>query len=376
LRHEEFTYFFLIFSTSCARDVTNTDQVFPIWHKKIDLELRKAIKDYPIPGIVVLVGTKEKILFQKSYGHLSFKREKKVSIDTLYDIASITKLFTAVSIMILFDQKKLFIENRVKDYFKENFTNSDITLKDLLRHTSGMRPEFGIDKLQLPSEKKWNAICSIEPNFPIGKFKYSDVNFLLLGKIIERISKMNLNSFEHKYIFSLLEMENTSYCPLKYLKNSNIQCAPTKPNICAGMVHDPTACCLGGIAGHAGLFSNAIDLSKFCQFILNHGNYNNKQILKKETILKMTVKQESYVRGLGFDILSNFSDKPRGRKFTKGESFGHTGFTGISLWIEPKKNLFLIILSNVVLAEDTKKAKSGLHSLWGKLADIAVQRTL
>ncbi len=366
---------FLIFFTLCTRDITSADQVFPIWHKEIDQEVREALKNYPIPGIVVLVGTKQKILFQKSYGYLSFKRKKKVSVSTLYDIASITKLFTAASIMILCDQEKLAIEDKVKTYLGENFPNSDITLENLLRHISGMRPEFGMDKLQLPSEEKWNAVCRVELDFPIGTFKYSDVNFLLLGKIVERVSKMDLNSFEHRYIFSLLGMKNTSYCPLKCLKNCNMRCAPTKPNICAGTVHDPTACCLGGITGHAGLFSNAIDLSKFCQFILNQGTYNNEQILQKKTILRMTSAHENHVRGLGFDILSPFSCKPRGKEFTEGESFGHTGFTGISLWIEPKKNLFLITLSNVVLAKDTKKAKSGLHPLWGKLADIVVRGT-
>ena len=366
---------FLIFFTLCARDVASTDQVLPIWHKKIDQEVQKALKNYPIPGIVVLVGTKQKILFQKSYGYLSFKRKKKVSVSTLYDIASITKLFTAVSIMILSDQKKLFIEDSVKTCFGENFPNSDITLEDLLRHISGMRPEFGMDKLQLPSEEKWNAVCRVEPDFSIGTFKYSDVNFLLLGKIIEWVSKMDLNSFEYKYIFSQIDMKNTLFTPLKYLKNCDACCAPTEQNLPSGVVHDPTACCLGGIAGHAGLFSNAIDLSKFCQLILNLGKYKNKQILKKETILEMISKKGSHLRGLGFDILSPFSLKPRGKKFTKGKSFGHTGFTGTSLWIEPKKNLFLIILSNVVLAKDTKKAKSGLHPLWGKLADIVIRGT-
>jgi len=354
-------------------EATGSSKLPVSWYNRIDQEIENLIKNYPVPGVVVLVGTKQDILFQKPYGYINVEQKRKTELETLYDIASITKLFTAVSVMILFDQKKLMLEDEVKIYFKRNFSDFDITLEDLLRHTTGMKPCLTSEEIMIFPEELWQNIYKIKPSFPIGKFKYSDINFLLLGKIVEQLAGVDLNAFENKYIFSKLGMNNTSYLPLKYLQNCTNFLAPTDKNLPSGIVHDPTARKLGGVAGHAGLFSTVGDLAKFCQMILNLGTFENNKILKKETVLQMVCQKEGYLRGLGFDILSRYSWKPRGKAFTPGKSFGHTGFTGTSLWIEPEKNIFLIILSNAVLAKNKKKAKEGLHLLWGRLADIVAQ---
>jgi CubicO group peptidase (beta-lactamase class C family) len=328
----------------------------------IDSTIKNHIKEYNIPLVSVLVGNNKKILYKDIY---SSKGQAPLGINTIFDLASITKVFTAASVLKVLEEKKIdeneYISNLYPKLFKSR-SKSILTYADLLKHSSGFRSGTGVAVFVSDIEKTWNNILGIEPKYEYGKFKYSDINYLVLGRVIEKLSKTSLNSYIEKNIFTKTNMTNTSFNP--YLTNNcKTKCAPTSSKFKLGLVHDSTSRNLGGITGHAGIFSTLTDMSKFASLFLNNGSFCNNQVLSKKIITKMTKLDSNTGRGLGFDMLSPYSKRPRGPYFNKGKSFGHTGFTGTSLWIDPTKNMFVILLTNSVYAADEKKSKKGFLTL-------------
>ena len=322
--------------------------------KNIDLVIQNNIKGKKIPGAVVWI-EKENLSYSQSYGKKCVTPSPKaMQKSTIFDAASLTKIMaTAPSIMILAEKERLSINDPIVKHlpkFKGHQKNK-ITIKQLLTHTSGLPPV-------LPLKPKWkgyqhaiNLCYSASVNKVPGRyFRYSDVNFILLGEIIQKLSGVSLKSFVEKEIFDPLEMKDTCFLPSK----SNLyRIAPTtkeKGKLVHGVVHDPTARAMGGIAGHAGLFTTASDLAKYCRMIINNGSIGDIKVLSKNSIDIMTKIQTSMVshkvgRGLGWDIDSQYSS-PRGEGFPKYESFGHTGWTGGSVWIHPKSKSFVILMTN------------------------------
>lgn len=272
--------------------------------------------------------------------------------DTVFDAASLTKVVACTpAIMLLVESGKVDLDKPVQNYIAEfNGEGSEtITVRQLLTHTSALRP--GID-----TKSNWHgheeALIRIFREKPTGLpgtfFRYSDIDFLLLGEIVQRVSKTSLDAFVAQNLFQPLKMPDTGYLPPES-KLSRI--APTevvegKP--WRGVVHDPTARQMGGVAGHAGLFTTARDLARYARMFLNLGELDGVRIFKPETIQLMTRVQTpdsiSERRGLGWDIDSAYSG-PRGAHFPLG-SYGHTGWTGTSIWIDPFSKSFLIFLSN------------------------------
>lgn len=332
--------------------------------KYIDTVVNKNIVKNKTPGAVVLIGGKEKIIYQKAFGNSSLIPEiKPMKIETIFDLASITKpVATATSIMILVERGMINLEDEVRKYIPEFVAYVDENSKELhakiyhlLTHTSGLPDYTNADSIKTkygsPSpEGAIETIMNLKKFNPPGtKFRYSCLGFITLAEIIKRETGQSVAEFSDKEIFKPLGMKNTTFNPGKDLLT---KCAPTenRDNIMTcGFVHDPLAAVQGGVSGNAGLFSTAEDLAIFAQMMLNKGEYKGTRILGAKTVELMTSiypKVEFSGRGLGWDVNSAYMGQ-RGDIFEIG-SYGHTGFTGTSILISPKEGLYLIILTNRV----------------------------
>ena len=337
----------------------------------------QAISDRKMPGCVVCVGRGDEILHLKAYGNKRLEPSlEPMTIDTVFDMASITKpVATATSIMQLIEQGKLSLSDKVSSIFPTFAQNEKetITVQDLLLHRSGLIPDNAMaDYLDGP-EKAWERICELKLVAPIGSaFKYSDVNFIVLGKIVEHISGKSLKQYTQDAIFTPLGMKQTGYLPPPELQSI---CAPTEQregHWMQGEVHDPRAYALGGIAGHAGLFSTADNIAIYAQMMLNQGVRSvatgavPARILSPVTVATMTRAYTipSGLRGLGWDSRTAFSSN-RGDLLSPS-AFGHGGFTGNVLWIDPELDLFFIFLSNRV----HPNGKGNVNQLAGKIANV------
>ncbi len=360
----------LVNASACFNKVSAKHSV--PWNGQVETIVESYLNTFKIPGVVVLVGNSKGVIYEKAFGKRSLDKEDTNTLDTIYDLASITKLFTASAVMKLVEDKKVYLGGKVKRYFPENYVTAKkqlITVEDLMRHNSGFKAGVSYRVFTDNLDTTWDNILNIEPNYPYRSFKYSDINYLVLGKLVERRSKQDLNDYIRKNFLEPLAMSDSGF---KAFEDSvcKYRCAPTRKKMNRGHVHDPTSFRLGGVAGHAGLFSTAKNLANFASVFMNNGKYCGKKILDPRTIKKMITKRPGENRGLGFDITSPYSVKPRGDYFAKGLSFGHTGFTGVSLWIDPTIDTFLIILSNTVYADNEKFAKSGYLKLITELANI------
>jgi len=307
--------------------------------------VRKAVGKGNPPGAVLHVESGEKMM-TLAVGQRALSPSKEaMTEDTVFDAASLTKVVaTLPSVLILMEQGKIELEAEVRRYLPE--FRSGITVRHLLTHTSGLRPG-------IPKEPEWagyeagiRRAVELEPDGPPDRFfRYSDINFILLGEIVRRVSGVALNEFATKNVFEPLKMDATRFLPPEDWK---ARIAPTEKDengvMLRGVVHDPTSRKMGGVTGHAGLFTTAGDLAKYARMVLAGG----AGVLKPETAKLMTTPQTMATvferRGLGWDIDSPFS-RPRGKVFPLG-SFGHTGFTGTSLWIEPQTKTFVIFMSS------------------------------
>jgi len=307
--------------------------------------VRKAVGKGNPPGAVLHVESGEKTM-TLAVGQRALSPSKEaMTEDTVFDAASLTKVVaTLPSVLILMEQGKIELEAEVRRYVPE--FRSGITVRHLLTHTSGLRPG-------IPKEPEWTGYeagisraVELEPDGPPDRFfRYSDINFILLGEIVRRVSGVALNEFATKNVFEPLKMYATRFLPPDDWK---ARIAPTEKDengvMLRGVVHDPTSRKMGGVTGHAGLFTTASDLAKYARMILADG----AGMLKPATVKLMTTPQTMATvferRGLGWDIDSLFS-RPRGKLFPMG-SFGHTGFTGTSIWIEPQTKTFVIFMSS------------------------------
>src|SRR5579883_1087571 len=320
---------------------------------QIDAVIQAAIDKGLPPGAVVLVARQGKVAYRKAYGWRSKQpAEVRMMVDTLFDMASLTKpIATATSVMILLEQGKLKLSDRVSKHLPEFGQNGKeaITIEHLLLHTSGLIADNPVEDYQDGRKKAWERICQLRPNPEPGKqFRYSDVNFIVLGELVERLSGEALDAFTRKHIYTPLGMRDTTFRPSKELAERAAVTEKRGDHWMRGEVHDPRAYLLGGVAGHAGLFSTADDLAVFAQMILGGGSFADRRILKPETVRLMTTPHAvpGGRRTLGWDASTRFSSDRRDS--FSAHSFGHTGFTGTFIWIDPDNQTTLILLSNRV----------------------------
>jgi uncharacterized protein YbbC (DUF1343 family)/CubicO group peptidase (beta-lactamase class C family) len=304
-----------------------------------------------IPGAVLLVGHKGRIIYRKAYGHRALvPTQEPMTVDTIFDIASLTKcVATATSITRMLELGQLRLNDTIGKFIPEFATNGkeEITIRELLTHYSGLGPDLDLKQPWAGRDTAFKMIAAEKPvNPPGSQFLYSDINFEILGLIVERVSNLTLDKYASIHVFQPLKMKHTSFLPPE---SWNKLIAPTEYDehhvILRGVVHDPTSRRMGGVAGHAGVFASAGDLALFAQAMLD-GN----KILSKASIQKMTTPQQpptsTNLRGLGWDLDTPFASN-RGELLPIG-SYGHTGFTGTSLWIDPFSNTYVILLSNAV----------------------------
>jgi uncharacterized protein YbbC (DUF1343 family)/CubicO group peptidase (beta-lactamase class C family) len=321
---------------------------------ELDAAIGQAVREEKLPGAVVLVGHDGKVVYRKAYGNrVVLPAKEAMTTDTVFDIASLTKVVATTSCMMkLVDQGKVSVDERVTTYLPEfQGGSSPITVRQLMTHFSGLRPDLDLEPVWSGYQTGIRKALADKPvNPPDAKFVYSDINFILLGEIIRRVSGVPENEFVKQILLDPLGMKNSGYLPAAKVRKL---IAPTEMQkdgtILRGVVHDPTARYMGGVAGHAGLFSTAEDLAKFCQMLLDGGTTpDGKRLFAAETIARFTSRHspagQPVQRGLGWDIDSPYSGN-RGDLFPIG-SFGHTGFTGTSIWIDPASHTYVILLAN------------------------------
>jgi len=345
----------LIFSAVSSAAAVKADSNRPLdsLHlPAVDAIIQQAISDGNIPGAVLVVGHNGRVAYRKAYGSRALEpRREPMTLDTVFDLASLTKVIvTTTAVMQLVQIGKVRLNDPVAKYLPEFAQNGkeDVTVRQLLTHYSGLPPDLDL-KVQWSGKATAYGMAFTEiPDDPPGsKFSYSDINFIVLGALVEKISGETLDEYATRHIFAPLKMLHTRFLPPAAWR---ARIAPTQydenEHMLRGVVHDPTARRMGGVAGHAGLFSTGDDLAKFAQALLSGGG----GILSALTVEKMTSPEQPpaapVLRGFGWDIDSPFSSN-RGDLLPIG-SFGHTGFTGTSMWIDPTTNTYIILLTNAV----------------------------
>jgi uncharacterized protein YbbC (DUF1343 family)/CubicO group peptidase (beta-lactamase class C family) len=342
---------------------------------RIDRAVERQIAAKNVPGAVVLVGRHGRLAWARAYGQRAVEpAAEPMTRDTIFDMASLTKpLATATSVLILAERGKVRLADPLVKYLPEfdNHGKSAITIEHLLRHRTGLIADNPLSDYADGPEKAWERIAALPLNGRPGeRYLYSDVNFLILGHLVERVSGKPLNEFAQQEVFGPLGMAETRFLPLTNGKvNSTIdlaRCAPTEKEgdqWLRGVVHDPRARALGGVAGHAGLFSTADDVALYACMLLNEGKATDgRTILAPETVRRMIDPADTPAgqrRGLGWDVATSHSH-PRGRLFGP-TSFGHTGFTGTSLWVDPETGTFVVILASRLHPRGTRGDASALR---------------
>ena len=362
----------------------------------IDVAIGAAIAVRSLPGAVYWL-ERGAAHAERAYGRLDFGPDAApVSLDTVFDVASLTKvLVTAPAILLLHEAGQIDLEAPLLRYLPEcaGGGKDAITVRQLLTHTSGLLAG-------LPATPAWQGreaallLASLErvTHVPGSAFRYSDINYILLGLIIERVAGMSLDAFAGQHIFAPLGMQDTGYRPLARGDGRTI--APTQRGavdanavlskaqhglapgaVLQGHVHDPTVRRMGGVAGSAGVFSTARDVARFARMLLAGGELDGVRVLHPDSVRLLCTAQSPpgivALRGMGMDIDSPFARRPRGQHYRLG-SFGHTGFTGCILWIDPESHSFYVFLSNRVYPDD----RNSILPLYAELGTLSAEAAL
>ncbi len=321
----------------------------------INFLVEKAISNNLIAGGVVVIGNHDGILSSTARGRLSARPDAPLlDGETIFDLASLTKVIaTTPAVMKLLDEGRISLQDPLSRWFPE-FKGSDrenATILHLLTHTSGLT-DFEMSTEQTMETAIHKAAAERNGHSPGSSFNYADINFILLGELVHRVSGKTLNAYCSEEIFAPLITPETMFLPTPDLMS---RIAPTL-GVNSGTVQDRNSRRLGSVAGHAGLFSSAHDLARFARLMLAGGTIDGRRILSERAVEQMTspflCSNDTVVRGLGWDMHSGFSS-PKGRLFSEA-SFGHTGYSGSSIWIDPKRDLFVVLLTNRLNYQDIR----------------------
>jgi len=364
---------------------------------QIDSAINEAIGERRLPGAVFHL-ERDGAVYEQAYGRFHYETDAATAtLDTVFDAASLSKvLSTAPSVLLLAEEGRLDLDARLVDYFPEcgGGGKETITIRHLLTHTSGLAAG-------LPAKPAWSgddaahalACAQAVTHAPGSFFRYSDINYILLGQLVRKVAGMPLDVFAQERIFGPLGMRDTGYLPLR--RTSAAAIAPTQRiaadagvslhgnsagnsannpagSLLQGVVHDPTVRRIGGVAGSAGVFTTARDVARYARMLLGGGTLDGVRILGPDSVRLLTTVQSppgiAALRGMGMDIDSPFALRPRGTLYPVG-SFGHTGFTGCILWIDPGSRSFYVLLSNRVYPDD----KANVLPLYTRLGTLAAQ---
>jgi len=321
----------------------------------VDDIIQSAIKDSAFPGAVVLVSKDGEVIYEKAFGHLTYDdTSAAVTKNTIYDIASLTKVIaTTTAAMICYDKKLFSLDDPIAKYIPEFARNGKekVTIKNLLLHKSGLPAFKRFYENYYPADEVINDVYNTPLSYETGsKTVYSDLGFITLAKVVEQVTGKRFDIVCKEEIFIPLQMKSTFFNPPDSLK---YKIAPTeydnywRNKLVWGEVHDETASLLKGVAGHAGLFSTAKDVSNLLQCLLDGGTFNEHQIIKPATVKLFTTRHsDKSIRALGWDTKSE--GKSSAGNLFDITSFGHTGFTGTSVWVDPTRDLYVVFLTNRV----------------------------
>ena len=344
--------------------------------QKIDQVVARAIRAGGFPGAAVVVGRRGATVWEKGFGNLTWSgKSAVVPSRSIYDLASLTKVVgTTTAIMILYDQDRIELEDKVSKFIPEfsGGAKDDITIYDLLEHRSGLPAGRELWRVAYsPAEARQAAIQTPLECLPRQCLIYSDVGADMLGFVVEAVSGQRLDVFLDQQVFTPLGMSETGFRPHWTLRDriAPTELTPPRGYPLRGEVHDENAFALGGIAGHAGLFSTASDLAVFAQMMLNGGHINGKRIISDSTVERFTARTASKgTRALGWDTCGN--DGSCG-KYLSQRAYGHTGYTGTSMWIDPDRDLFVILLTNRVHAARARRPAKVIADIRADVADAA-----
>jgi CubicO group peptidase (beta-lactamase class C family) len=335
---------------------------------EVDQAVAAALQRGDCPGAVVVVVRGDEVVHRKAYGSRAVKPEPSpMTLDAIFDLASLTKpVATATSAMVLIERGKLAPNDLVSKFWPEFAANGKeaVTVAHLMLHTSGLTADNAIADYADGKAKALERIAALPLEAaPGARFKYSDVGFIVLGQVVEKASGLPLDAFARQHIFEPLKMNDTLFTPEAALQKRIAPTGLRDGAIIWGAVHDPRSFKLGGVAGHAGLFSTGDDLARYCRMLLRGGELDGVRILNEKTVKLFTEPHAvpglagkdaapgMLARSLGWDVNTSYSSQ-RGDVFPRGEGFGHTGFTGTSIWVDPGSKTAVIILTNRVHPED------------------------
>ena len=343
---------------------------------RIDQVVQEEIEEGNFPGAVILVGQGERTLYWKAFGCKVIEPySEPMTKNTIFDVASLTKVVaTATSIVILADRGELRLTDYVGEYLPAFACagKEKVEIHHLLTHTSGLPAYTSAAKLKdrygspCP-EKLIDEVCILPAQAKPGEqFCYSCLGYIVLAKIVEVVSGTSIDDFSKRNIFTPLDMKNTTYNPPDSWGENIAATEFTNHRLLRGTVHDPLARLMGGVAGNAGLFSNAYDVSIYCRMVLNNGVRKGVRVLSPQAVAMMTTIQ-AHGRGYGFDVASDYS-WVKG-SYAPAEAFCHTGYTGTSIVCEPGSRLYVIILTNRVHPHD----QGNTRHVRTEVADIVFQ---
>lgn len=422
-----FVFVFLMFGSSLIlRGENNVRNIVELKHDSIDKYIEKAIADKYFPGAQLVIGTGTDIIYSRCYGYHDYGNTLPVTDEDVYDIASCTKVMSAtVAVMKLVSEGRLALTDKLGSVVPE-YSSSEVgklTLSELMKHTSGMKSSVSVTKelvesanssplftaardslhpyrvdsrLYMNKDIRYNSNYVItEGNdnaYQIGKglfltksfrakldslvmsaynpqrrgsYRYSDLNFYFIGAMIESVTGKTLDRYTEE-LYAQLDIQDMGFKPLEWKNEKRIvptefDCLIRRDTVC-GYVHDELAAVSGGVSGNAGLFANALSMAKMCAMFLNKGDYNGKSIIPSDVIFKFTTNQVSgsVFRGYGFD-----KQNPASSPYS-AESYGHTGFTGTYFWVDPKKDVYVILLTNRIHPSrlNTKLGSEYRSELW------------
>ena len=312
-----------------------------------------------IPGAVILIGNSQDDLYRQAFGQRVLgANPRPMMADTIFDLASMTKaVATTVAVMQLVETGKLDLDAPAARYWPQFAANgkAGITLRHLLTHYSGLPPDLDLSQNWQGYDTAMAMIVATAPQVQPGKrYTYSDLNFQVLGELVRRVSGAPLDQYCRAHIFQPLGMQDTGFLPSPSLSDRIATSEDSQGHVHWGDVHDAAARLMGGVAGHAGVFSTADDLKIFARMLLNHGEWNGTRILSPESVDLMTRVESppgGHIRGFGWDL-----GGPDGDTYFPAGSYGHLGFTGTMIWISPRMDLFAIVLTHRVYPDGNGEA--------------------
>jgi serine-type D-Ala-D-Ala carboxypeptidase len=353
---------------------------------EIDAAAKAAIERGELPGAVVVVIHNDAVAYRKAFGNRATKPDAvAMTADTVFDLASLTKpIATGTSVALLMEQGKLKPDDLVSKHWPAFAANDKekVTVAQLLLHTSGLTADNAIADYADGRAKAVERVAAQKLEAPPGtRFRYSDVGFIALGELVERVSGTPLDAFAKKHVFDPLKMTDTAFSPNAELTKRVAPTGLRDGKLIFGTVHDPRAFKMGGVAGHAGLFATADDLARYCRMLLRGGELDGARVLSAESTKRFTEphavplidkakKETKGARSFGWDVDTSYS-APRGELFGKAHGCGHTGFTGTSVWLDFETKTAVIVLTNRVHPDDKGNA-TPLRRQVGTIVALAV----